>query len=100
MPCFIRLSSAKWKRSPRTLRELCSMSNSGGRCTSRSWYEKIIFPLAKRRLIVRYCFQTTKTVREVNKPGQGALIFNVSSAGGYNANPGLAFYSSSKFGAY
>ncbi|KJA29615.1 hypothetical protein HYPSUDRAFT_31561 [Hypholoma sublateritium FD-334 SS-4] len=40
---------------------------------------------------------TAKTVREVNKKGQGALIFNVSSAGGYNANPGLAFYSSSKF---
>ena len=42
--------------------------------------------------------QTAKTVREVNKKGQGALIFNVSSAGGYNANPGLAFYASSKFG--
>jgi len=40
---------------------------------------------------------TAKTVREVNKKGQGALIFNVSSAGGYNANPGLAFYASSKF---
>ncbi|KAF9464295.1 NAD(P)-binding protein [Collybia nuda] len=38
-----------------------------------------------------------KTVREVNKKGQGALIFNVSSAGGYNANPGLAFYAASKF---
>ena len=42
--------------------------------------------------------QTAKTVREVNKPGQGAIIFNVSSAGGFNANPGLAFYASSKFG--
>jgi len=40
---------------------------------------------------------TAKTVREVNKSGQGAIIFNVSSAGGYNGNPGLAFYSSSKF---
>lgn len=40
---------------------------------------------------------TAKTVREVNKPGQGAIIFNVSSAGGYSANPGLAFYSASKF---
>ncbi|PPR01295.1 hypothetical protein CVT24_006370, partial [Panaeolus cyanescens] len=40
---------------------------------------------------------TAKTVREVNKKGQGAIIFNVSSAGGYNANPGLAFYASSKF---
>jgi NAD(P)-dependent dehydrogenase (short-subunit alcohol dehydrogenase family) len=40
---------------------------------------------------------TAKTVREVNKKGQGAIIFNVSSAGGYNANPGLAFYSASKF---
>ncbi|KDR77719.1 hypothetical protein GALMADRAFT_278758 [Galerina marginata CBS 339.88] len=37
---------------------------------------------------------TAKTVREVNKPGQGAIIFNVSSAGGFNANPGLAFYAS------
>ncbi|KAF8958852.1 hypothetical protein BDZ97DRAFT_1840305 [Flammula alnicola] len=34
---------------------------------------------------------TAKTVREVNKKGQGAIIFNVSSAGGYNANPGLHF---------
>ena len=43
-------------------------------------------------------FQTAKTVREVNKPGQGAIIFNVSSAGGFIGNPGLAFYSSGKFG--
>ena len=42
--------------------------------------------------------QTAKTVREVNKPGQGAIIFNISSAGGFSGNPGLAFYSSSKFG--
>ena len=34
----------------------------------------------------------------MNRPGQGAIIFNVSSAGGFNANPGLAFYASSKFG--
>ncbi|KAF9485695.1 NAD(P)-binding protein [Pholiota conissans] len=40
---------------------------------------------------------TAKTVREVNKKSQGATIFNVSTAGGYSANPGLAFYSASKF---
>lgn len=39
-----------------------------------------------------------KTVREVNRQGQGAIIFNVSSSGGYEAEPGLAFYASSKFG--
>lgn len=49
-------------------------------------------------LLLTNLHQTAKTVREVNKKGQGALIFNVSSAGGYNANPGLAFYASSKFG--
>ncbi|KAF9533225.1 NAD(P)-binding protein [Crepidotus variabilis] len=38
-----------------------------------------------------------KTVREVNKPGHGAVIFNISSAGGYNASPGLAFYAAGKF---
>ncbi|KAG5730213.1 hypothetical protein E4T56_gene11666 [Termitomyces sp. T112] len=40
---------------------------------------------------------TVKTVREVNEKGQGAIIFNISSAGGFSANPGLAFYSASKF---
>ncbi|PPQ65795.1 hypothetical protein CVT26_000380 [Gymnopilus dilepis] len=40
---------------------------------------------------------TAKTVREVNKKGQVAVIFNVSSAGGFSGNPGLAFYSAAKF---
>lgn len=34
----------------------------------------------------------------MNTEGHGATIFNVSSAGGYNGNPGLSFYSASKFG--
>ena len=44
--------------------------------------------------------QTAKTVREVNEKGQGAVIFNVSSAGGFSGNPGLAFYSAAKFGVF
>jgi NAD(P)-dependent dehydrogenase (short-subunit alcohol dehydrogenase family) len=37
-------------------------------------------------------------MRDINPPGHGGLILNISSAGGYSANPCLAFYSAGKFG--
>ncbi|KAJ7618240.1 hypothetical protein B0H17DRAFT_1219973 [Mycena rosella] len=41
--------------------------------------------------------EAIKFMRDVNPPGHGGLIINVSSAGGYLANPALAFYNASKF---
>ncbi|KAG7448697.1 NAD(P)-binding protein [Guyanagaster necrorhizus] len=38
-----------------------------------------------------------KIFREVNPRGEGGRVFNVSSVGGYMANPTLAYYSSGKF---
>jgi short-subunit dehydrogenase len=38
-------------------------------------------------------------MRDVNPAGHGGLIINVSSVGGYLANPALSFYNASKFGA-
>ncbi len=36
--------------------------------------------------------------REVNPAGEGGQIFNISSSGGYNAQPNLAYYNAAKFG--
>lgn len=36
--------------------------------------------------------------REVNPAGEGGIIFNISSSGGYNAQPNLAYYNAAKFG--
>ncbi|KAJ6579589.1 hypothetical protein DFH09DRAFT_1360814 [Mycena vulgaris] len=41
--------------------------------------------------------EAIKFMRDVNPKGHGGLIINVSSAGGYLANPALAFYNASKF---
>ncbi len=36
--------------------------------------------------------------REVNPAGEGGHISNVSSSGGYHAQPNLAYYNAAKFG--
>ncbi|KAJ7862637.1 hypothetical protein B0H14DRAFT_3611633, partial [Mycena olivaceomarginata] len=41
--------------------------------------------------------EAIKFLRDVNPAGHGGLIINISSAGGYLANPALAFYNASKF---
>ncbi|KAJ7031140.1 hypothetical protein C8F04DRAFT_1222258 [Mycena alexandri] len=41
--------------------------------------------------------EAIKFMRDVNPKGHGGLIINVSSAGGYLANPAIAFYNASKF---
>ncbi|KAJ8086846.1 hypothetical protein PM082_005671 [Marasmius tenuissimus] len=41
--------------------------------------------------------EAARVFREVNPPGTGGRIFNVSSVGGYRANPTLSYYSASKF---
>ncbi|KAF5369001.1 hypothetical protein D9758_002849 [Tetrapyrgos nigripes] len=41
--------------------------------------------------------EAVRIFREVNPPGEGGRIFNVSSIGGYRGNPTLAYYSASKF---
>lgn len=38
--------------------------------------------------------------RDVNPPGHGGRVLNVSSCGGYAANPTLAYYSAGKFGKW
>ena len=42
--------------------------------------------------------QAVRIFREVNPPGEGGHIFNVSSAGGYFAQPSIPYYAASKFG--
>jgi NAD(P)-dependent dehydrogenase (short-subunit alcohol dehydrogenase family) len=42
--------------------------------------------------------QAIRIFREVNPPGDGGLIFNVSSAGGYFAQPSIPYYAAAKFG--
>lgn len=37
-------------------------------------------------------------MREINPPGHGGRIFNISSAGGYSGNPIMALYNAGKFG--
>ncbi|KAI0785515.1 hypothetical protein C8Q75DRAFT_722698 [Abortiporus biennis] len=46
---------------------------------------------------VNICKQAIPFMRDINPPGTGGLILNVSTVGGYSANPGLAFYSAGKF---
>ncbi|KDR84664.1 hypothetical protein GALMADRAFT_151454 [Galerina marginata CBS 339.88] len=41
--------------------------------------------------------EAVRIFREVNPPGEGGHIFNVSSAGGYSSQPSMAYYSSAKF---
>lgn len=42
--------------------------------------------------------QAIKMMRDVNPPGRGGRILNVSSIGGYIGNQSLSFYSAGKFG--
>lgn len=37
-------------------------------------------------------------MRDINPPGLGGRILNISSITGYTANPVLGFYSAAKFG--
>ncbi|KAL0572433.1 hypothetical protein V5O48_009526 [Marasmius crinis-equi] len=41
--------------------------------------------------------EAARVFREVNPPGEGGRLFNISTVGGYRANPTLAYYSASKF---
>ncbi|KAF9073559.1 hypothetical protein BDP27DRAFT_1444899 [Rhodocollybia butyracea] len=41
--------------------------------------------------------EAARIFREVNPPGAGGCLFNVSTVGGYRANPTLSYYSASKF---
>ncbi|THU78395.1 NAD(P)-binding protein, partial [Dendrothele bispora CBS 962.96] len=47
--------------------------------------------------VVRVMKEAVRIFREVNPPGEGGRIFNVSTIGGYRANPTLSYYSASKF---
>jgi len=46
---------------------------------------------------VHICKEAIRIFREVNPPGAGGHIFNVSSAGGYFAQPTISYYSAAKF---
>ncbi|KAF8958851.1 hypothetical protein BDZ97DRAFT_1736274 [Flammula alnicola] len=41
--------------------------------------------------------EAVRIFREVNPPGEGGHIFNVSSAGGYFAQPSISYYNAAKF---
>ncbi|KJA23930.1 hypothetical protein HYPSUDRAFT_39445 [Hypholoma sublateritium FD-334 SS-4] len=41
--------------------------------------------------------EAMRIFREVNPAGEGGAIFNISSSGGYNAQPNLAYYNAAKF---
>jgi len=41
--------------------------------------------------------EAVRVFREINPPGAGGRIFNLSSAGGYSAQPTLAYYNAAKF---
>lgn len=47
-----------------------------------------------------YHEQAVKFMRDVNPPGQGGRIANMSSSAGYKATPTFAFYSASKAGEF
>lgn len=44
--------------------------------------------------------KAVKVFREVNPKGAGGRLFNISTIGGYMANPTVAYYSASKFGEF
>jgi len=46
---------------------------------------------------VHICKEAIRIFREVNPRGAGGLILNVSSAGGYFAQPTISYYSAAKF---
>ncbi|GBE81793.1 hypothetical protein BKA93DRAFT_738065 [Sparassis latifolia] len=46
---------------------------------------------------VRITKEAIKFLRDVNPPGYGGRVLNISSVGGYSSNPTLAFYSAGKF---
>jgi len=46
---------------------------------------------------VHICKEAIRIFREVNPPGDGGLIFNVGSIGGYSAQPSIPYYIASKF---
>lgn len=46
----------------------------------------------------RVAQEAVKFFREVNKPGVGGRLLNVSSSAGLNAYPGIGYYCASKFG--
>jgi len=46
---------------------------------------------------VHICKEAIRIFREVNPPGEGGHILNVSSAGGYVAQPTIAYYAAAKF---
>ncbi|KAF9073603.1 hypothetical protein BDP27DRAFT_1417076 [Rhodocollybia butyracea] len=41
--------------------------------------------------------EAARIFREVNPPGAGGCLFNVSTTGGYRANPTISYYCASKF---
>jgi NAD(P)-dependent dehydrogenase (short-subunit alcohol dehydrogenase family) len=43
-------------------------------------------------------YQAVRFFREENPANVGGYILNISSSGGFNANPAMAFYNASKFG--
>ena len=49
-------------------------------------------------IFTAYYLQAMRIFRDVNPAGEGGQIFNVSSSGGYNAQPNLAYYNAAKFG--
>lgn len=44
--------------------------------------------------------QAVPFMRDINPPGVGGRIINVSSCGGYSAGPSLSIYNTAKFGVY
>jgi len=46
---------------------------------------------------VYICKEAIRIFREVNPKGNGGHIFNVSSAGGYSAQPSIPYYAAAKF---
>lgn len=61
--------------------------------------EVIIFVESAEETFAEYFFvQAIRVFREVNPPGKGGRIFNLSSTGGYSSQPLLSYYNAAKFG--